>query len=341
MRGLVVAALIPIICAVVVGCRPRAESTSTTQASDTAVSVAGNRLSTSGVEAGQRRRTPGGPDVINVAPTPTLTQRPRTPTPEPDYVTTLTSAEEPRTLSTTESSDGNWRTEVIRYECMGAQFEEKAYEELLLIDLGTGIAETVDTQLQNCGGLGASGLRGLFWSPSNQYFYYTGAAEGVPDGCGYWFPPYRYLHLASRETGEIGGGARSPDDRLLAAWQGVAVPGTDQWRVDLVIWDIDQGELTRFPDISEIGAIAWSPTGAALAYLQSTWECGGQTGHFTVTLVDLAAGTRSPLITADEPSIYAVAWTVPGQMTLTDTDYNEWILTLANQELRAAPASAR
>ena len=41
---------------------------------------------------------------------------------------------------------------------------------------------TVETQLLYCGGIGASGLEGKFWSPDSRFFYYTNAREGWPDG---------------------------------------------------------------------------------------------------------------------------------------------------------------
>lgn len=73
------------------------------------------------------------------------------------------------------------------YDCVpvGA-VEENAYEQLKLIQIDNSVAKIVDNQLRSCGGLGAFGLAGLFWSPNSSYFYYTNAREGVPDGCGYW-----------------------------------------------------------------------------------------------------------------------------------------------------------
>ena len=350
MRGLLVG--VALICPVVLSCSPAAESSPERIAEATEVAEVLDRTSTPGTVAGLMRRTPGGPDVITrVVPTPTPTQRPTAPTPEPDYVATITSVEEPITLSTTESPDGNWRTEVIRYECVGAEFEEKAYEELVLVDLHTGARETVDSQLQYCGGLGAAGLAGLFWSPSNRYFYYTDAADGSPEGCGYWSPPYWYLDVSNRRVGEIGGGARSPDGRKIAAWQARELAGvdqwSDQWTVDMVIWDIDHGELMRFPAElpgAYLGMIAWSPTSTDLAYLRVTWACTPP-GRFLVARVDLTQRNQTLLLSADEPSIDHLEWTNAGQLLLTDTDANadwrlrrarSWVYTLADHDLRRA-----
>ena len=48
----------------------------------------------------------------------------------------------------------------------------------------------IDSQLLNCGGLGAFGLAPLFWGADGQTLWYTTAREGGPDGaCRPWVRP--------------------------------------------------------------------------------------------------------------------------------------------------------
>ena len=80
----------------------------------------------------------------------------------------------------------------------------------------------VDSQLINCGGLGAYGFRGLCWSPDSSYFYYDMAREGVPDGSGSWAPPIRQLDVALGMIRELTGATTATGnekDSLCASTQ--------------------------------------------------------------------------------------------------------------------------
>ena len=77
---------------------------------------------------------------------------------------------------------------------------------LRLARAGAGASAQVDSQLINCGGLGAYGFEGLCWSPDSRYFYYDTAREGVPDGMRLeWTPPIRQLDVASGMIRELNG----------------------------------------------------------------------------------------------------------------------------------------
>jgi hypothetical protein len=127
--------------------------------------------------------------------TSTLTPRPiviRTPTPndvatlnsiETASINTVNSTVQPVVLASYPSPDGKWRAEVIRYDCINYPYPDYtaiiAYEQLKLINLIDATEKTIEDQLQNYDGIGGGGLKGLYWSPNNRYFYYTDWREGI------------------------------------------------------------------------------------------------------------------------------------------------------------------
>jgi hypothetical protein len=145
----------------------------------------------------------------------------QTSSPSPDFIetasiNTVISTVESITLITYPSPDGNWRAEVIRYDCTNYRYPDHtaiiAYEQLKLINLKDGAEQIIEDQLQNCDGIGGGGLNGLYWSPNNRYFYYTDWREGNPESCGNYIVPmvYRFDTL-TQESLTIGGGHISPD----------------------------------------------------------------------------------------------------------------------------------
>ena len=87
----------------------------------------------------------------------------------------------------------------------GEANDEYAFEALFLTRTGAEMQAQVDSQLINCGGLGAYGFQGLCWSPDSRYFYYDMAREGVPDGSGEWTAPIRQLEVHSGMIRELTG----------------------------------------------------------------------------------------------------------------------------------------
>jgi len=100
------------------------------------------------------------------------------------------------------SPDQKWRADVVVYnECTQTMADTNSYEVLKLIDLSNGSEKIIENELINCGGIGASGLDGLFWSANSRYFYYTDAAVGVPDGgCLNWQRPITRLDVTTLKT---------------------------------------------------------------------------------------------------------------------------------------------
>ncbi|HET7091003.1 MAG TPA: hypothetical protein VFL17_20415 [Anaerolineae bacterium] len=280
------------------------------------------------------------PAAVTRAPTatPTPTRRPtatatlaritKTPPATPDIIGTLVATIQPRTYGTYLSPDGEWRAEVIIYDCARIFGEDvNAYEQLKLTQASTGAEKIVDSQLQYCGGVGAFGLAGLFWSPNSRYFYYTDARQGVPDGiCSYWEPSSVSFDVVTGKTEYLGYGPRSPDGTKMAAWR-------DR---ELVIWDINAGEVGRvsvramgFVD----GPIAWSPDSQALAYVRTTDYCPPR-GKSYIGRVDLPGLRHTLLLESETPSFEGIQWDVLGQLRLFDEEGREWHYDFATEQLQ-------
>lgn len=271
-----------------------------------------------------------GSKRLPTRPVSTANLTPSTVTPDPDYAATIVASESPTPMGSTDSPDGLWRVDFKRYDCLTIEsWNEMAYESMDLTNLTSQSTQTVETQLQNCGGLGAAGLAGLFWSASSRYFYFTDAAKGAPEGCGFWVPPVKYLELPSGTVGDIGYGIRSPDDSKIAAWDAS----------ELVVWDVEQGETMRVPALDATayaGDIAWSPLGTRVAYLQLTWACTPP-GRFLLAVVDIDRKTHSLLLTAEQPEVEHVSWKTEDLLQLTDASRTEWIYSLDEHELKRTP----
>ena len=275
--------------------------------------------------------------------TPSLTEALSTPTPTPDLYATaywvtstaiveaVVAAEEPRIHGSYSSPDDKWRAEVVIYDCIqvaGPDVDSNAYEQLKLIQVSTGDQKIVDSQLQNCGGLGAAGLEGLFWSSNSQYFYYSDAREGVPDGCGFWERPVLRLEINTLDTEHLGGGPVSPDGTKIAAWK------EDQ----LVIWDLNEGIVKGqiSPHILNSGTgtghIAWSPDSQALVYIQSESYCP-VSGNSIVVRVDLPELEQTILLESESPTFGSANWLILNELRLSDENGKEWIYDFDTQEL--------
>ena len=109
-------------------------------------------------------------------------------TPTPDAATRATIAAvmagtQPLTQTFT-SPDGVWQAEIAMYGCVasgigGEANGEYAFEALFLTRTGAETLAQVDSQLINCGGLGAYGFQGLCWSADSRYFYYDMGRGGT------------------------------------------------------------------------------------------------------------------------------------------------------------------
>lgn len=246
--------------------------------------------------------------VPTSTPIPTATTIP-TSTPAPtattDIRTTFDTIATPINLGSYPSPDGRAVAEVFRYECTllpppegdGEPYEQ-AYE---YIQLTGSDGETVvfADQPQSCGGLGAAGLEGYFWSGDGRYFYYGTAREGVPDGCGYFAPPYYRLDTADMTTVSLGYGALSPDGTMLALW----TPDRA-----LAVYAVSGEELARAPvtGTNQVqNSIAWSPDGRSLVYVLTSDYC--PEGASTLVRLDLPA-LEPVVLREDNPGYARVRW---------------------------------
>jgi Tol biopolymer transport system component len=218
----------------------------------------------------------------------------------------------------------------VIYDCVPVgEADEFAYEQLNLIQTDDNSVVGADSQVQSCGGLGAFGLAGLFWSADSQYFYYTNAREGVPDGCGYWSPPFLRLDVSNPAPEYLGGGTLSADGTKLATWQ-------DH---ELVVWDIDGGEMARLPATmpeSEIGPVTWSPDGQSLVYVQVESHCP-LSGMSSVVLVDLPELRQTLLLESETPTFGNAVWNDPDVLHLNDENGDEWRYTFSTDVLQRSP----
>ena len=88
-----------------------------------------------------------------------------------------------------------------------------------LIEVNTGRTDLLTDTVLNCGGIGAGGLVGLYWSPKSEHFYFITVREGVPDGvCWYWYPNIYFSNINDRTVKMLGGGVLSKYQTKLAYW---------------------------------------------------------------------------------------------------------------------------
>ena len=260
------------------------------------------------------------------------------PAPTPDYDQTATavvqavvSTVQPKLHASMLSPNKNWRVEIIVYDCVQVLEDgPNAYEQLKLIRVGDGTESVIDTQLQYCGGVGAYGLEGLYWSPNSRYFYYTDAREGSPDGlCWFWERPIYRMDVLTQEIEFIGEGPLSPNQTKIAMWR----------ENDLVIWSLDEGELARLPAVvidAKRGPISWSPDSASLVYIQTTSDCF-PFGKSYVIRFDVSEHRQNVLLESEAISFIHVSWDAPDQISLSDEQGNQWSYDLVFYKLGPTP----
>lgn len=260
--------------------------------------------------------------------TATATEAPPDATPE--LPATLIAMSAPQFIQTITSPDGSWRAEVLRWDCAQVQGEAMAYEELRLIQVQDGAEQVIDSQLQNCGGLGAAGLGVVFWPADGRYLYYTPSREGQPDGlCWYWHRELIALETESGQKTRLQQGPLSPDESTLAFWD----------HNDLVLWDLAGGETARLTAAKadlHPGPIAWAPDGQSLAYIQNgTSYCAF--GESALVRVDLPGQEQTVLIESEDPSLTGVEWEAADRFHLEDVGRGRWTFDVSTQTLAPAP----
>jgi len=272
--------------------------------------------------------TPAPSPSATVTPSPLPSETPE-PEPTPDGPATVMAIAAPTRQSTIVSPDGRWRAEVDVYPCseLPGGADVLSFEQLNLVDVDNGEATTAAEQLISCGGLGAFGLEGLFWSANSRFFYFTNAREGVPGGCGYWQRPLLRAAVETGETEWLGPGESSPDGAKVAAWQ----------ERQLVIWEADGEEVGRAAAAvadADLGAVAWSPDGDALVYLQVSSYCPLEKSY--VVHLTIPEMETDVLLEAEAPAFRGADWLDAGRLRLVDQEGEEWIYDLANGVLSPA-----
>jgi len=273
----------------------------------------------------------GEPATEPAKPTPSQPATPAS-SPTPDALATVIASQQPQ-VESHPSPDGRWIAEILVYDCVRVSEEqENAYQELRLTEVETGEPVTVDSQFLFCGGLGASGLGGWFWSPDSRFFYYTNASTGVPDGCGYFTSPYLRVDTQDLSSEYLGMGSVSPDERKLAVWW----EGDSEVRQNgmLAIWDI-QGELLGIamvpPPIVLPGPIAWSPDSRSVAFLANEDYC--PLGWTALGRMELDMMIPIIILRSADPSFGGLSWDAPSLVSLTDEQSGSWTYNFATRDL--------
>lgn len=250
------------------------------------------------------------------------------PTATLDVVGTVLASTRPRVLTPNISPDGQWRAEVVVYDCVQVgETDENAYEQLKITHLNDGAETIADTQFRNCRGLGAFGLEGLFWSPNSRYFYYTAAREGSPDGlCSYWGRPILSWEVSTRQQAYLGDGPRSPDGDKIAAWR-------DQ---ELVVWDVNTGEIGQVSMANSgrvPGPIAWSPDSRAVVYLRTADYCIPR-GKSYIGHIEVPTLQHTILLESEDPRFDDLQWATSDRLRLVDEEGKSWWYSLGTLKLK-------
>ena len=270
------------------------------------------------------------------APTATLAQKTptqtptiffkRTPAAMPTIVPTIMAMAKPQISLSSLSPDGEWRADLIAYDCMQVgDGDEVAYDQLNMVHLTDMSAVVVDFQVQSCEGTGARGIGPLFWSSNSRFFYYTTARMGRPDGCGYWQPPMYRIDVNFQTKQYIGVGELSPDHNKIAAWD-----QDNQW-----IWDVNGQKITGrlFQDTEiEEGPIAWGPDSQQLVFLQFESSCP-LSGKSYVGYTNLSENEYGTYFKYDDHTFGDVYWYGFDKYILVDADGKEYIFDLDKWQL--------
>jgi hypothetical protein len=116
---------------------------------------------------------------------------------------------------------------------------------------------------------------------------------------------------------------------MMAIWQ----------KDDVILWSLDNGEIARVPVAipnAAIGAIAWSPVGQALIYLQTASDCH-PFGKSYIVRLDLPELKSVLLLESETPAFRNILWDAPNRLRLFDEQGGEWRYNFVTQELKPVP----
>lgn len=253
-------------------------------------------------------------------------------------IATVVASSPPEVLAAIASSDGRWRAETVRHDCVELERdgyrEQRAYERLRVTDEDSGETWGADQQLQHCGGLGAFGLAPRRFSPGGRYLYYTSSREGAPDGCPpVWYRSLLRVDLASRDVEVVGGGVWSPDERMLAS--PIGAPGAVGRQ--LTIWGVDDPEPLSRASIGSreeardevLAGMRWSPSGEQVALLLGEYRCPPDgVGSGRVVVVQATTGDAREHELVSEADVAGPRWEGEGELRLDEVEGPTWRLDL-------------
>lgn len=192
-------------------------------------------------------------------------------------------------------------------------------------------------QLIYCGGEGSGGiLGGLFWSNNSRYFYFTdnwyGEADTNPIS---WInTAYRY-DLLTKETLNLSGLALSIDKLKIAAGDGR----------DLVVWDLDGGEIARFPGNNIIldqsssvwlHYLDWSSDNNSIAYILTLQSINNASNTSYILIANICQKQNSLLFVSSNPEFIEVHWIDQNHLSLVGNSnqiYSDWVYDILDKSL--------
>lgn len=274
------------------------------------------------------------PDPVDIVPTATQPEAAPEAIAFEDLPALVMAASQPETLVTSESPDGNWQADIIRYDCVmvdPASGSENAYEQLIMTRLSDGAKTVIAEQLQYCGGLGSYGFNNLYWSPSSQYYYFDEIrVSSGPDGmlCGLLNTGFSRVNVDTGVREYVPGyGTVFNDDGILVGWQ----------NQEIVLTDLDGPEITRtpFPVLGyTLQSMQMSPAGDRFVYTLSE-TCDPAQGNTIIVLYHLADNSQTILAESAAPGYLYAEWESPTQITILDTDGTQWHYNLETGVLTA------
>jgi hypothetical protein len=243
-------------------------------------------------------------------------------------VDTLRTTVTPQVYHSYRSPDGKWLAKIILYPCTQVRTEPgyrpDALEVLQMND------QEVETEDYFCGGQGAYGFAGKFWTYNSRFFYYTDAREGWPDGGYPWRRPISRFDTVTGKSETLGYAVFSPGQTRIAGAQGM----------DLVIWDINGDTVHRFfgmpTDHPPYGIVwaAWSPDGHRLAYVTETFCQDASSCPATLFLVNTQTWQQMQLLGPSDPRMMTVEWNGPNTLSLWGADFRStWLFDLTKNAL--------
>ncbi len=315
--------------AILAACSPDAPATvAVTQADNSSATARASETSTSTLEPSA---TPIVIPTATATPTPTTEVQPEPTQDQPDLteneiIAAILSASAPEVVQQSPTAGNTFIVEVVRYECSsvpGMGEQQMAYE-LLLVTPKDGTQFEVARQLQYCGGLGAFGFNGRFWTTDDRYFYFDEAREGVPDGapCGVWNPGVSRIDTQEMVVERLpGAGPQTGDGKKMVLWV----------QPDFVLWDTLGGEMARSEapvDDYYLYSAEISPSGKRMLYVMRG-ECFNPAAKSIIALLDLETMANTILVEAEPNGYVHAAWDSESTAILQDPDGNKFLLNLS------------